>query len=154
LADIGSLVVGAVRAVAGFIGTVVGLQRDRPRLTIESDWGVSLSGNLRITVRNPGPRDATMDDLYLKVRSFKLGTQTVRIAHLTYEGKGEGGLRRRIASGDRVHFNLMLHLLDKVLKQRGYEGSCGVTPVVKDGLSKAYKGPSVTYTIPQRSSAP
>jgi hypothetical protein len=147
LADTGSLVVGAVRAVTGFIGAVVGLQRDRPRLTVESDWGVSLSGNLRITVRNPGPREATMDDLYLKVRSYKLGTQTVRIDHLTYEGKGEGGLRRRIASGDRTHFNLMLDLLNIVLKQRGYEGSCGVTPVVKDGLGKAYKGLSVTYII-------
>ena len=146
LADIGSLG-GAVRAVARLIGTVVRLQRDRPRLTIESDWGVSRSGNLRITVRNPGPRDAAMEDLYLKVRSHRLGTQTVRIPQLTYEGRGVGGLRRRITSGDRAHFNLMLGLLDIVLKERGYEGICGVTPVVKDGLGKAYKGPSITYTI-------
>jgi hypothetical protein len=150
LADAGSLIVGAVRAVAGLIGTAVTLIQGRPRLTIEGDWGVSLSRNMKLTVRNPGPRDATIQDLYLRVRSHKLGTQTVRIAnHLTYEGKGEGGLPRRIASGDPAEFNVMLGLLDIALRDRGYEGSCGITPVVEDGLGKAYKGSAVTYNIPQ-----
>jgi hypothetical protein len=90
-----------------------------------------------------------MEDLYLRVRSHQLGTQTVRIAHLTFEGLGEGGLGRRIASGDRARFNLLLDLLDIRLKQRGYEGPCGVKPVVKDGLGNAYLGAQVAHTIPQ-----
>jgi hypothetical protein len=89
-----------------------------------------------------------MEDLYLRVRSPTLGMQTVRIAHLTFEGSGQGGLDRRIASGDRAHFNLMMDLLNIRLKQCGYEGSCGVTPVVRDGLGNAYLGAQVTHTIP------
>ena len=83
LVNIGSLIIGGIRALTGLLN----LQGGRPRLTVEGDWGVSLKGNLRITVRNPGPQAATIEDLYLKVRSPIMGTQTVRLTNLSYEGK-------------------------------------------------------------------
>jgi hypothetical protein len=147
--DIGSWIVGAVRAVPSLLAAAGSWHLGGPRLTVESDAGVILPGNMKITVRNPGPREATIQDLHLQVRSHKLGPQTVELANLVYEGKGNKGLPRRIRSGKSANFNLMLGLLDPVLRERGYEGSCGLRPIVEDGLGNRYKGASVPYNIPE-----
>jgi hypothetical protein len=143
LADIGGAVVGAVRALVGLLGSAVGRYRGRWRLTVEADWGWIHPGNLRITVRNPGPRDARIENLYLVVRSPELGTHTLRIANLTYQGKAS--LPQRIAAGAPAHFDMPLSLLDMRLKEVGDEGLCRITPVVEDGLGKAYRGSAVPY---------
>jgi hypothetical protein len=124
----------------------VRLHQARWRLTIEADWGWIHSGNLKTTVRNPGPRDARIEDLYLVVRSSEMGTRPVKIAHMISQGKTS--LPKRIASGDPAYFDIMLDLLNLRLKQLGFEGLCRITPVVKDGLGKAYKGSAVAHQIP------
>ncbi len=146
MADVGGWIVGAARGATGLLGAVVGWYRGRPRLTIEADWGKILPGNLGLTVRNRGPKEARIERLYLMVHSSKLGSRSVKIVGLPYIDKRD--IPKWIASGEPAYFNVMLDLLDLRLKVVGYEGRCRITPVVEDGLDNVYEGASVVHHVP------
>jgi hypothetical protein len=128
------------------LSAVFGWHRERPRLTIEADWGKITLGNLGLTVRNRGPKDARMERLYLMVHSSKLGSRSVQIVGLPYIEKKD--IPKWIASGEPAYFNVVLDLLDLRLRVVGYEGRCRITPVVEDGFGNVYKGASVGHDVP------
>ena len=142
--DIGSVIGGALRTVFGSLGAVLNWYRERPRLTVDADWGLSTPGTLILTVRNPSPRSARIERLYLVVYSARHGTRTISVPPLFFQTET---LPKWIASGEPARFFAALQLLERRLENYGYEGSCRITPVVEDGLGNAYKGSPVAYDI-------
>lgn len=146
MAGVRDWIVGTARGAVDLLSAVVGWHRERPRLTIEADWGKLLPNNLVLTVRNRGPKEARIERLYLMVHSSKLGSRALKIVGLPYIEKND--IPKRIASGEPAYFNVMLDLLDLRLKVVGYEGRCRLTPVVEDSSDNVYKGASVVHDVP------